>query len=684
MAKVAQVALLGKLREWRRSRRRFSASILSTYTVNLPFYEDVVLRDLEGTGSRLNVLLADASQLAMALKAESTRPRRAGTDYLLLPMQAAAAFHPKIFALLGEKGMVLAVGSHNLTESGYGRNGEICAAFGFDRDPAPSNISRTALEFLLACAKELAPGDASLNRRLSEKLLGFADVGADLAEQETFIHAAPGSGPLLDRGFTPAELKASRRILVLGPYFDDDMRFILTLRKRAPRAEIVIAVQPDHVVMKRPNLVPANTRLVQIDALFLKKLATFIHAKAVVLDTGKERVLAIGSANPSGRAWLGEGLKSNYEAVVFSRGTHADRAIKELGLDRFWDAATITSEQRELIATRSTVEAKDGDAPARSPISGLWRGGWVHAALSLDSDQVRSLSIMRGATTTHITHAGAVVVGGILRFPAPEAGVYTVGLVALGPQIVIASSAIALASSLTSGTSGRLIDELHRLGDGATPGDELLNLCERVLLEPDGELDKQELGPARKPSDRRAVGVDDARLGPRGISIRETETRSQVGVSVGLDISAIITLLLKDLEAPPKEHVDPTSEDEDEIVAPETDFAPPDGPTITWDDVVRAVRPRVRRVLKRLAARIEEEHSAKWKYERVLLILALMKRLRRFHPGDGIPFSGSPDRLLTNKTFAKPSKWRCERSSQGKWECSLHSRSLAESTASTR
>jgi hypothetical protein len=58
-ADIAKIILLDRLYKLRRNRRRLSASIITTFSINLPFYEDVVLRYLEAAGSRLNVLLVD-------------------------------------------------------------------------------------------------------------------------------------------------------------------------------------------------------------------------------------------------------------------------------------------------------------------------------------------------------------------------------------------------------------------------------------------------------------------------------------------------------------------------------------------------------------------------------------------------------------------------------------------------
>ena len=211
-----------------------------------------------------------------------------------------------------------------------------------------------------------------------------------------------------------------------------------------------------------------------------------------------------------------------------------------------------------------------------------------------------------------------------------------------------------LAPSLVSGAAERLIDELGRLDGGAAPGDELLNLCEKVLLQPE---ETQELPGKRGPKSRSTIPDEDQSHdelgGPRGISIEQKRLASRPHVSLSLDISAIITLLLKDLHFPTKENSDPSAEQSEES---ETGDEPEDAdpletkqnaePRRHWNDVVNAVRPRITRLLRQLSNRLDEDHSAKWKYERVLLTLALLKRLRKFHPGQLLPATGLPMRLV--------------------------------------
>lgn len=650
----AEIALLQQLRELRKGRRRFSASIATTFSVNFSFYENVVLRYLMGAGSRLNIVLADAAEVAKAFAAESTRPRCAGTEYVLLPVSTIGAFHPKILSLFSDKGMAIAIGSHNLTEAGFGGNAELSVAVGFGDDAAPINIAQPVADYLLQCAGQIAPGDESLSTRLADRLRSLS-LREQNADAELAFSASTEKGPpLLDEVFQQSELDQAGRILVLGPYFDSDLRFLNSLRARAPKAEIVVALQPEHAVMKRIDKWPARTRACNASALKHPRGDAFIHAKAIVVEEGKKLTVTLGSANPSEPAWLGGTTRRNFEAVVTFRGRKATQALRDSGLGQLWEAPTLTRKELEQVAARSRTANVESETIGTMPVAGLWRTGWVEFRPAKGSRQIKSIHRYDGVAKTALAIEGAQFNNDTLRFPSPGAGIFAVEFSGKAePTIVIASSAAVLAPSLASNTAGRLIDELGRLDGGAAPGNDLLDLCEKVLLQPD-EQEAANPGAHRRARGSAAASPEADPSGPRGISIEKKQSETGGRINLSLDISAIITLLLKDLQPLEKERNDPTVEeaddngDEDES-DDENDSSEPKrsaGPRREWSDVVDAVRPRIAGILKRLSNRLEEDRSSKWKYERTLLTLALVKRLRKFHPSATLPASGRPGRLV--------------------------------------
>jgi hypothetical protein len=102
-APIIRFPLLEVLRDLGKSGAAIEASVLTTFTFDAAFYEEVLLRAFERAGSRLNIVIVDARQLAASVDDPLRQPTRAGRDYLLAPVSHAAAFHPKILALLSDK-----------------------------------------------------------------------------------------------------------------------------------------------------------------------------------------------------------------------------------------------------------------------------------------------------------------------------------------------------------------------------------------------------------------------------------------------------------------------------------------------------------------------------------------------------------------------------------------------------
>ena len=71
----------------------FEAAVMTTFNCYIPFLEEVIIRRLTAVGCRHNIILADQSQLSVAIEADL--PRQSGIDYWLLPIEAEKAFHPK-------------------------------------------------------------------------------------------------------------------------------------------------------------------------------------------------------------------------------------------------------------------------------------------------------------------------------------------------------------------------------------------------------------------------------------------------------------------------------------------------------------------------------------------------------------------------------------------------------------
>jgi hypothetical protein len=340
-----------------KKRGKFDASILTTYNAYLPFYENVILKRLVASGCQHNILFADAKNLAISLASPSGRPRLAGRDYTLVPMNAAGAFHPKIALLVGKNRARVFVGSHNATLSGFGHNRELTTQIDFDNEPEDPNVSVfhavwTFLEAWLEHQKERLP--PTLMDAVQRVAMSFAPWLRQQVTQEgevLFFGALPDGDSLWRRirPFLPGQVD---RVTVLGPFFDRDGSFLSTLSQELQPESIVVGIEPARVKLCRLDNLPEKIYFHDTTDLGARK--GYLHAKALWIE-GKlgEAVLITGSANPSRPAWTAEPSQRNAEAVVLHRGVDIHKLAEKLGLLSIHTLPVLDSTVLEIVLQRS-------------------------------------------------------------------------------------------------------------------------------------------------------------------------------------------------------------------------------------------------------------------------------------------------------------------------------------------
>lgn len=335
------------------------ASLITTFNANLPYYEDFILRRLASVGCRNNVLLVDHKQLASAYLSEATRPRRAGIDYTLVPIEVQGAFHPKICLLAGKKRASLFVGSHNLTVSGFGYNREVTNHLeisGANWKSEPSLFSQawgSAREWVASMSDRL-PSALLESAYALDKAFGGVSENAVAAASVGFLAQFPGRESLLDQ-LTRNFAGEVKQITVLGAFFDARAEFLTELLRRWPKSKVVVGIDPDTVWLSN---IPSDARLRIVDASQIgpskRKGKGYLHAKAIHFEIRNGRnVFASGSANPSEPAWLSRRPDANVEAMLVRFGAEADQCAKAIGLTALPSAKAVSPEQMKHVAERS-------------------------------------------------------------------------------------------------------------------------------------------------------------------------------------------------------------------------------------------------------------------------------------------------------------------------------------------
>jgi len=350
---------------------KFRTSVMTTYTAYLPFYENVVLRRLLASGCRYNVLLVDSRDLAYSLQDSTRMPRLAGRNYVLAPMQAKRAFHPKILMLLGEHNARILVGSHNTTLCGFGYNRELTTRIDLDRGFKGEHRgffqeAWKTLEEWTNFQRDYLPSklvNAILRIGIERHpwLRGNDGQGADTL----FLSSFPEGESLWEktRVYLPETVE---NIIILGPFFDKEGEFIKRLYEDLKPLRIAIGLDThsENIRLCKQEGLPSEVSFHEVSDLIKGSMKQrqqkpgYLHAKAIFFDApGEQSVLLTGSANPSSPAWLGSSDKRNAEAVVVHRGKEARKVAEALELLQIPSLPAIKSSEMERLYVKTTEQS---------------------------------------------------------------------------------------------------------------------------------------------------------------------------------------------------------------------------------------------------------------------------------------------------------------------------------------
>jgi hypothetical protein len=318
----------------------YEHALLTTYSFNLRFFEEAVLRAPWAAEVRSVVVFVDAIQLGEALGDRA--PSAAGRAYhVVAARRAAATFHPKLILLTGREGARLCVSSANLTADGLMRNAESLIAF-------DSHLKGHTAPILQA---------GELFRRLSEDIPAHS-AAAILAALSRLPEAVDEPSPFtllhnLDRKLIDA-FPIGDALTAIAPFVDAKGEAAAPV---SARARLTVIVDGDQIAASPGFFAGPWT----VDA---RRFEARLHGKAYQLTTAGGRWTLIGSPNLSTPALLRTASDGNLEVAV----AVSDSQALALPVSHPWDG-----EELETAAqTRLTHE------PAPQPQAA--QSGWAFNA----------------------------------------------------------------------------------------------------------------------------------------------------------------------------------------------------------------------------------------------------------------------------------------------------------------
>jgi hypothetical protein len=337
----------------------FQASVVATYSCYFPFYEEVILRRLLDRGCTNNILLVDAVRCAEAFGSEDMRPRRAGSDYTLIPIHLRGAFHPKLILRIGKSNGSLFVGSHNMTLAGFGLNDELTNEF---RTSGPGSRQgagpiRAALDFLQFFVPtnltELVHVLHSVRRNVP-----WLEGPIGLSSDARILMTTTGKDIDFWARLRPLIPKKRVMVFTCGPFFDGKLGFLKKLVSDVKPQRLVVGIDPESVEIDSAAVgAVRGAEFVNIAGLprvpnRRSSVNTYLHAKVLWFKGSDGELLVTGSANPSAPAFLSDGEQRNAEAIVVDRRSGT---AEGLGIDTLADAPSLTAQDWTRVKSRQRI-----------------------------------------------------------------------------------------------------------------------------------------------------------------------------------------------------------------------------------------------------------------------------------------------------------------------------------------
>ncbi|MFO0857059.1 MAG: hypothetical protein U0640_06855 [Phycisphaerales bacterium] len=333
--------------------------LLTTFGLDPMFFERRVLPSKALAHARRILVLMDANEWGKILA--SREPIRSlNQRYLVVPVsRRAGAFHPKVGLLLSEARVRGYCGSANLTRAGFTFNIELinCVSTEISNDspPATQPLIGQAFGLFEQIAADASGNGASLARQwLSEARVRWR-FNEPYREGEFGIELLDTVGQGLMDQVRSRVGPAVEEILLVSPFWDDDLRLLKQFRQYWPNASVRVVAQSG-----TSNLDPAVLRGFMPDAVVESPVGAgrVLHAKLAAWRTANRWACLVGSANCTEAAWAGR----NVEACVFIADATSmveqlfgdGVTIERLGLDVF-EKGSLTPPERTGSAAKPSL-----------------------------------------------------------------------------------------------------------------------------------------------------------------------------------------------------------------------------------------------------------------------------------------------------------------------------------------
>lgn len=305
----------------------FEHAVFLTYSLDLPFFEDTILRHLLRRECRNVAVFADeahaaAQQVLLARSAASRAGWPCGRLYSLTPVFQEGAFHPKVAFLVGQDEVEAWVGSGNLEPGGLRANLEVLNVLrcGRSGDGDDAGLVADVWRFI----KRDAAGKASpvVSRQLEQIEGALPWLSREVEPGQNRLVFGPNQNAISAIVDAVGDIDVHRLVMV-APFFDPSLSAARELVDALKPRHVALLVQPDKVSFPGKQLGTLKGA-----SVYELRVARYAHAKLVIVEAKARSVMLSGSHNLSAAAMRGK----NCEAGLIRVSKDEFEFTRELGL----------------------------------------------------------------------------------------------------------------------------------------------------------------------------------------------------------------------------------------------------------------------------------------------------------------------------------------------------------------
>lgn len=617
----------------------FHASVIATYCCYFPFYEEIILRRLVDKGCGRNILLVDAVMCAQAFASEHTRPRRAGRDYTLIPVDLHGAFHPKLIVAIGKAKGALFVGSHNATLAGFGLNDEVTNQFRTSGAGARqgAGVIRGALDYLQAFVPAALPDVAqafSAVRRNIPWLEGPAAVDSN----ERILLTTTGEDADLWSRIRPLVPTRPALAFLCGPFFDGSLSFLRRVADDVKPRRMVVGIDPDSVEID-PDAVRALRGAEFVNIAGCAPVpnrrdsdSRYLHAKILWFSGSSGELLVTGSANPSRAAFLTGPHRRNAEAIVADR---RPGVATLLGLEHLVAAPAVDAAAWASVAARQADRAHE---PKDAALGRVILAVPSNDGFTLERPLTVPAAFDAFAADGTLLGQAVVRVDDLSQLDAPsdvrEQAQTFRALDAAKPLDVLVHRPDDIARSAGGDHQRELRQALGALEEDPAQLDTLLKLTHKVIFESEDIVNVESgIRPRTTTASRESTGTD---TGPESLAVEAAGRRASRKVRrlASGEMLVLLDVLMHRLGEglasaaplrPPPDEVRPVAEDDDGGEDPASVASLP------YEQLAEACRRKVGRLVRRMLKQLEAARagSARRAVVQLAAVLSVVQALCR-------------------------------------------------------